>query len=543
MRKLLLIIFLCTYYASTAFANDIITLDLSKPTKPTQFILDPEKGHWAETYNTAKEYRQIEFGLFSFPHIPGENGGEDVGGGMSYWDGFTYCTSGDITDYGSLGSSDAWVSQQWGCMAGGGIKTDADGKIITNTEGKVEVEKGIPYLVAYWGYWMEVMGGGDPCLQVNFTDEQAYEAVGIYINNHPWPYYGNIHGDGFASAFTEEGQYFKLIVHGVNEQGEDIGIKVEHMLAEFKDGKLHQSADWQWIDLSALGTVYGIYFTMDTSDADPIYGPNTAVYFCLDKLQVREAKESTAPSRPSGITSSSTETTIDLSWTASTSSIGVNGYNIYVDGTPRTFVSGTAYTLTDLLPYTQYQIEIEAIASDNTPSEKASVVISTIDQTAPTTPSNLQGTTTEYTISLSWTASTDNVAVTGYSIFLNGERQKRVKTTSYTLDGLDPSTSYLVEVEAYDASGNTSGKANITLTTMQPTGIDSAVSDNEISVSADAVHVKSSTTGLIEIFAPNGIRCIYQTISIGNNLVDISDLATGVYIIKYENFIRKIIKK
>lgn len=543
MKKLLLLIFLCAYYVSPAFSDDIITLNLNQPTNPVEFITDPEKGHWMETYNVAKEYSRIEFDLFSFTHTPNAYGGDDVGGGMSYWDGFTYCTSGDITNYSSMGSSDAWVSQQWGCMAGGGIKTDAEGKVITDATGKVLVEKGIPYLVAYWGYWIETQEQGAPCLQTNFTDGQAYEAIGVYIANHPWPYYGNIYGDGFAQPFDKEGDFFKLIIHGLNDKGEDTGVTVEHMLAEFKDGALHQSADWQWVDLSPLGVVNGIYYTMETSDADPIYGPNTAVYFCLDKLQVRLPNESTAPSRPSGISVTSSETTIALSWNTSTSSIGVKGYNIYANETFRSFVTNTEYTLTDLLPYTQYKIEIEAVASDDTPSEKASVTVSTTDETAPTTPINLQGTTTEYTMSLSWDASTDNVAVTGYSIFLNGERQKRVKTTSYTLTGLDPLTSYLVEVEAYDAANNISGRASITLSTLQPTSIEESVSDNPIHISADAVYLKSTTTGIIEIYRSNGSICISQTISNGDNIIDISNLRAGVYIIKYENLIRKIIKK
>lgn len=483
--------------------GDIITLDLLSPTQPTQIDLN-EKGYWTETYNTSEGYHWIQFENFMFSHLLGSFGGHDVGGGMSYWDGFTYCTSGDNTDHGETGSSDAWVAEQWGCMAGGGIKTDAAGNVMTDENGKVLVQKGNPYLVAYWGYWMETMEGGDPCLQVKFTDGKQYKPVGIYINNHPWPYYGNIHGDGFAEPFTEEGDFFKLIIHGLNAAGEDIGTTIEYVLAEFKDDQLHQSPDWEYIDLSKLGMVSGIYFTMETSDADLIVGPNTAVYFCLDKLQIRSVEETTAPTRPTGLTTIPSETTIDFSWTASSGTVGVKGYNLYLNSVFTVFTENTQHVFTNLQPYTQYQLQVEAIATNDSASEKASVSITTTDETAPTAPTNLTGTTTTYTMTLSWDAATDNVAVTEYHIYLNGERQKRVYTTEYTLTGLDADTEYLVELEARDAANNRSAKTGITLHTKiledttaptRPTGLTTVPSETTIALSWTASTDNVAVTG------------------------------------------------
>lgn len=540
MKKIFTSICLLFILANIASAGEIITLDLSKPTKPTEITLFEEKGYWNKTYSTAEEFRKLEFDLFSFTHNPNGFGGEDVGGGMSYWDGFTYCTSGDTTDYGEFGSSDAWVAQQWGCMAGGGIKTGINGNVVKDENGKVEVEKGIPYLVAYWGYWIEMMDGGAPCLQINFTDNKAYKPVGIYINNHPWPYYGNIHGDGFASPFVEEGQYFKLTVHGVNEHGEDIGVTVDHMLAEFKDGELRQSPDWEWIDLSGLGIVNGIYFTMATSDADPIYGPNTAVYFCLDKLQVESLdNDVVTPSRPTGLASTLTETSIDFSWVASNGS--VKGYNVYLDGEFKAFVTGTEYLFDGLLPYSQHQLTVEAVGTDNSVSDKASVTATTKDETAPTAPTNLNGTATEYTIALTWDASSDNVGVTEYHVYLNGERQKRVTTTSYTLTGLDPSTSYLVEIEARDAAGNKSDKASIAVTTSgTATHIEDSSDNYKINLSSDAIYLDNAVEGVLNMYDLNGqIRLSHETLA-GSNKIDISHIERGVYIIRYKNIIKKV---
>lgn len=524
--------------------SNLITLNLGSPTNPAQIDLN-EKGYWDKTYNTSDDYRWLEFGVFRFSHILNAFGGDDVGGGMSYWDGFTYCTSGDNTDYGESGSSVAWVEEQWGCMPGGGIKTDANGNVIKDESGKVLVEKGNPYLVAYWGYWIELMEGGAPCLQMKFSDGKEYKPVGIYIANHPWPYYGNIHGDGFARAFDQEGDFFKLIIHGMNDAGEATGAQVEHKLAEFKNGVLIQSPDWNYVDLSSLGTVSGLYFTMETSDADPIYGPNTAVYFCLDKLQVTSAEETTAPSRPTGLQGTPTETTIDFSWTASSSSVGVQGYNLYLNETFVAFEETTNYLFTGLQPYTQYQIQVEAIANDNTLSEKAGISVQTTDVTAPTSPANLTGTSTQYSLSLSWEASTDNVAVTEYHIYLNGERQKRVYTTNYTLTGLDADTEYFVEVEARDAAGNRSEKTSIYLRTMSlSTDLPGASLRPVIKVYSKTIEIENAPANILQIFNLNGqIQSSYTIPQEGNSLIDISELPRGMFLLKMGSYTQKIIKQ
>ncbi|NDW08590.1 DUF4465 domain-containing protein [Dysgonomonas sp. 520] len=283
MKKRFYSLFVCIalVISNISFAadpGDIITLDLSKTLNPTEFAIDPQKGQWTGTYDD-ENYPFIEFNSFAFSHIIN-------GMGMgSYWDGFTYCTSGDITNYGAVGNSDGWIANQWGCMAGGGIKTDEEGNILKNGDGEVVVEKGIPYLVAYWGHFMETYG--EHSLQTILTDGEMYEAVGVYVNNHPWPYFGILSGDGYATPFSKEGDNFKLIIHGLDENYEDNGLSVTHTLAEFKDGKLIQNDKWEWVDLSPLGRISGLYYTMETSDANPMWGPNTATYFCLDKLQVR----------------------------------------------------------------------------------------------------------------------------------------------------------------------------------------------------------------------------------------------------------------
>ncbi len=278
-----MVLMACSWLAATPPQN-LITLDLSRPVNPERFELVIPKGYWTQTYND-KDFSFIDFSTFSFSHLAG-GPGSSYGG--YYWDGFTYCTSGDSTNYQSAGSQ-GWVSNQWGCMAGGGIKTDSLGVVLRDGSGKVITQPGIPYLLGFWGFFAEAPGSHS--LQTIFNDGKAYRVQGMYVANSPWPYYGNINGDGFARKLDREGDYFKLIVHGLDKELNETGKQVEHYLARFENGELHQSRNWEWVDLSPLGEIGGLYYTMASTDTDPVYGPNTAMYFCMDKLQVqRKAK-------------------------------------------------------------------------------------------------------------------------------------------------------------------------------------------------------------------------------------------------------------
>lgn len=96
-----------------------------------------------------------------------------------------------------------------------------------------------------------------------------------------------------------------------------------------------------------------------------------------------------------------------------------------------------------------------------------------IDSEAPSVPTNLAASnTTETTTELSWTASTDNVAVTGYDVYQDESLVTSVTGTSYLVTGLTPSTDYSFYVTAKDAAGNASGNSNtVNVTTATPADI------------------------------------------------------------------------
>jgi chitodextrinase len=94
------------------------------------------------------------------------------------------------------------------------------------------------------------------------------------------------------------------------------------------------------------------------------------------------------------------------------------------------------------------------------------------DTQAPTAPANLTAPSkTDTSVSLSWSASTDNVGVTGYDIYRGTTLAGSSSTTSYTVTGLSASTAYTFSVRARDAAGNTSAaSASVSVTTSASTG-------------------------------------------------------------------------
>lgn len=85
----------------------------------------------------------------------------------------------------------------------------------------------------------------------------------------------------------------------------------------------------------------------------------------------------------------------------------------------------------------------------------------TTDTAPPSAPASLTASgTTGTTTNLTWTASTDNIAVTGYDIYQGTVLKGSSTTTSYTVTGLTALTAYSFSVKAKDAAGNISAASN-----------------------------------------------------------------------------------
>jgi glucose/arabinose dehydrogenase/PKD repeat protein/chitodextrinase len=214
---------------------------------------------------------------------------------------------------------------------------------------------------------------------------------------------------------------------------------------------------------------------------------NFSSYSTIASATTPAAADTTPPSAPTGLTATAITTTrIDLAWTASTDNVGVIQYRVercqgatctdFAEvGSPAT----TAYSNTDLTANTSYRFRVRAVdAAGNLSPYSAIANGQTLagDTTAPTAPAGLTATAVSPTqIDLAWTASTDNVGVTGYRVercegatCTNFAEIGTPATTSHSDTGRTPATAYRYRVRAVDAAGNFSAYSTIAPATTPP---------------------------------------------------------------------------
>src|SRR5205823_6074809 len=169
--------------------------------------------------------------------------------------------------------------------------------------------------------------------------------------------------------------------------------------------------------------------------------------------------DTTPPTTPTGLALTGiTQTGASLTWNAATDNVGVTGYTLYLNGTKVGTAAQTSYGFSGLSCGTSYTLGVAAYDAAGNLSATATSIATTSacsDTTRPTVPGSLSVTgTTQTGISVAWSAATDNVAVTGYALYLNGTKVGTTTQTSYGFSGLSCGTSYTLGVAAYDAAGN-----------------------------------------------------------------------------------------
>lgn len=159
------------------------------------------------------------------------------------WYGFAYTNR---TNTGITG-----LDSQYNAVTGGGINDSEN------------------YAVAYWSDY----SGNPPTISLN--EEQVI--TGAYFTNNNYAYYTMLNGDeDFGTRPFEEDDHFEIIVTGYDHNGQKTG-EVEVYLA--RNGDILDK--WEWVDLSDLGVVKTIEFTMESTDSTEEY-MNTPAYFCMD---------------------------------------------------------------------------------------------------------------------------------------------------------------------------------------------------------------------------------------------------------------------
>jgi len=88
------------------------------------------------------------------------------------------------------------------------------------------------------------------------------------------------------------------------------------------------------------------------------------------------------------------------------------------------------------------------------------------DTSAPTTPANVSASSvTETSATISWSASSDNVGVTGYYVYQGNTLLGQTTNTSVSISTLSAGTTYTFNIVAFDAAGNESSSGSVTFTT------------------------------------------------------------------------------
>ena len=177
--------------------------------------------------------------------------------------------------------------------------------------------------------------------------------------------------------------------------------------------------------------------------------------------------DTTAPNVPANLVATNvTQTSVELSWSASTDNTAVTGYDVYQNDIKIATVTSTNYNVTSLDIETAYNYAVTAFdAAGNISSQSTKVFITTLpipDTQAPTAPSTLAASNiTQTSLDLNWSASTDNVAVTGYDVYQDASIIASISTTNYSISNLIEGTTYNFSLVAKDDAGNISTASNV----------------------------------------------------------------------------------
>lgn len=180
--------------------------------------------------------------------------------------------------------------------------------------------------------------------------------------------------------------------------------------------------------------------------------------------------DTTPPSAPASVAASATgPASVALSWQASSDNGGgAVSYVVHRDGVRVATSNVPRFNDQGLQADTSYVYRVTAVdASGNSSAPSAPVTVRTdramdVDTTAPSAPMHLHsmGETTS-SIDLMWGSATDDVGVTGYRVYRDGQLVRSTSATRVMDTGLSAGTTYRYTVRAIDAAGNESADSNV----------------------------------------------------------------------------------
>jgi len=176
---------------------------------------------------------------------------------------------------------------------------------------------------------------------------------------------------------------------------------------------------------------------------------------------------------------------------------------------------------------TNYFRDIEFVPANDDPSPPSAP--------ASLTASNITGNSA----TLNWSASTDNIGVTGYEVFRNGTLVNTVTTTSLSVTGLSGGTAYSFYVKAKDAFGNSSAASNTVDVTTLNTGSITHGSQLTTSIVGPAgISITSFTTvpgGSFNGTALSGWGSLARTVGAGGETIDGFSFPAGTVVLQGAN--------
>ena len=213
--------------------------------------------------------------------------------------------------------------------------------------------------------------------------------------------------------------------------------------------------------------------------------------------------DTTPPTAPTNLTATFNTTTnaIDLSWTAATDNVAVAGYRIYRDNGPSPIntVNGTTFSDAGLSGTHSYGVTaMDAGGNESGLSNTASATVAGGDITPPSAPTALTATANlaTGTIALSWTASTDDVAVTGYRVFRDNSSTPISTVSGTTFNDSGLLGTHVYAVAAIDAAGNQSALSNSATATVT---IPEGSTIENLTVNPTTVTAPASSTGTVTL--------------------------------------------
>ena len=187
----------------------------------------------------------------------------DWGGGYYSWDGWAYSNTTNTTTPG--------YANQYSAITGGGF----DSK-----------NYGVSYVP------LDFMGGTYEPIPTSLTLDgtDGYMAAGAYFTNTTYAYLSMKDGNGapakkFGGSSGNDSDWLLLTIIGKNALGTKTGT-VEFYLADyrFEDNSIDYIVEnWEYVDLSSLGVVKNLEFSLSSSDVGS-FGMNTPAYFAMDDL-------------------------------------------------------------------------------------------------------------------------------------------------------------------------------------------------------------------------------------------------------------------